>query len=804
MSISETENGVASLEAYVPFTPFQDSYTFEAQPSPLEAPEVLEAGPIVTPFVSEYEGLETAVSPEAQELQSLLFELYDQELDEVLGQIAEEAWNAASEHAATFGETVGSSSAEQFLQEWIDPLRVQAETLIDNVAEALNTADPVSMSEAELDTLFERLEPRGTGLEPYFEDFLGGLTRKLKTFARKAVDVAKKGLTLFPGVGLLLNKLKALLRPLFNKVVRAGIDQLPVALRPVARQLAQRVFGQGETEEEAQGEDLVGAPAAPDVSAIQQQLDLDMAALLFAEDTEQEAIVTEALTEAERSPDGAPVAELQEARARFVDELERGVDPQQALENFVPAVMAVLPIARTVIGTIGRGRVVNFLAGFLAKFISRYVPAEASNQLSQAIVDTGLRMVSLEAPSPAEVQQLAPDAVASAVEDTVRRVAELDETTLEHPALLEAAVTEAFHQAAAENFPPQVLIPELHEATVHGTWVAMPLGRRRKYYKKYTRVFDVQITPQIAASLKTSSGSTIAAFLKDQLGVTAPVHARVHVYQAMTGTTFARIARLETGVSGLGRATRRASALFHPLTVRAAGALLHEPKLGRDAAVFAHASHRIAVGQRFYYLEIAGARPVPAVDGRRRGVGIRRSSEVNITLDFPKDEFRVFAYLSEADAQDIAGKLRKRDVTAVLVAAKRIYQAGVETALGGDIHRHVKILTEALPQEQLLGSALRRLTDYVKKRLMRKVVEWVGKGIADYVQARSAEFVSATEDPADGVTLIVRIVNPPGAPLVRKLLRGDLGVRDVLGKLDSYFKGDPKIAVQTVAGFRFD
>src|ERR671922_135049 len=463
--------------------------------------------------------------------------------------------------------------------------RGQAETLTDNVAEALNTADPVSMSEAELDTLFERLEPRGTGLEPYFEDFLGGLTRKLKTFARKAVDVAKKGLTLFPGVGLLLNKLKALLRPLFNKVVRAGIDQLPVALRPVARQLAQRVFGQGETEEEAQGEDLVGAPAAPDVSAIQQQLDLDMAALLFAEDTEQEAIVTEALTEAERSPDGAPVAELQEARARFVDELERGVDPQQALENFVPAVMAVLPIARTVIGTIGRGRVVNFLAGFLAKFISRYVPAEASNQLSQAIVDTGLRMVSLEAPSPAEVQQLAPDAVASAVEDTVRRVAELDETTLEHPALLEAAVTEAFHQAAAENFPPQVLIPELHEATVHGTWVAMPLGRRRKYYKKYTRVFDVQITPQIAASLKTSSGSTIAAFLKDQLGVTAPVHARVHVYQAMTGTTFARIARLETGVSGLGRATRRASALFHPLTVRAAGALLHEPKLGRDAAV---------------------------------------------------------------------------------------------------------------------------------------------------------------------------------------------------------------------------
>ena len=117
------------------------------------------------------------------------------------------------------------------------------------------------------------------------------------------------------------------------------------------------------------------------------------------------------------------------------------------------------------------------------------------------------------------MQQLAPEALTAAVEDTVRRIGELDETTFENPALLEAAVTEAFHEAAAENFPPQLLIPELHEATVTGTWVSMPLGGRRKYYKKYTRVFDVEITPQIAAALKTSGGATIGAFLKDHLRV---------------------------------------------------------------------------------------------------------------------------------------------------------------------------------------------------------------------------------------------------------------------------------------------
>ena len=55
---------------------------------------------------------------------------------------------------------------------------------------------------------------------------------------------------------------------------------------------------------------------------------------------------------------------------------------------------------------------------------------------------------------------------------------------------------------------------------------------------------------------------------------------------------------------------------------------------------------------------------------------------MNVTLDFPKDEFRVFAYLSEADAQDIAAKIRKRDMTAALVAAKRLYGAGLATAPG--------------------------------------------------------------------------------------------------------------------------
>ncbi len=800
MSTTESENGTTAQ--YVPFTPFQESYAFESEPATLL--EQYEAAPAVTPFLSEYAGVATQ-NPQAAELHDLLFELYDPEFDEVLAEIAHEAWEAVTERAAPFGETGTAESAERFLEEWSAPVRRDAETMLENVAQAVSEHDLASMSESEIDTFFERFEPRGTGLEPYFENFLGGLWNKAKNLAKKAIDVAKKGIALIPGLSGLIGKLKGLVWPLLNRVLKMAIDKLPPTLQPLARQLAQRVLGA--QVKEADGEDFAATPAAPDVSAVQQQFDFEAAMLMFAADeTEQEVVLGEAVYGMELE-DGAPVAALHEARARFVDQLEAGVNPEQALEQFIPAVMAVLPIARTVIGVIGRKRVVNTLANFLAGYVGRYIPKESATQLSQAIVDAGLRMLSLEAPAESEARtpRLACETIAQTVEDTVRRVTELDESTFEDTARFEAALTDAFHGAAAENFPPQLILPELHEAPLRATWVAMPRRRRHKYYKKYTHVFDVEITPQVAESITTFGGTKLSAFLKDQLGVGAPVRAKVHLYQAISGTTLRRIASCERAVPGFGASAKTGVVQLHPLTVQAAGTLLQHPKLGRDIpGEFLSSRRMIAVGERFYYLEIAGARPITVTTGAGAGAAVRRTSDVNVTLDFPKDEFRVFVYLSESDAQEIGGKIRKQDLTSVLLLAKRVYEAGLSVALGGDIQRHVKILTEAVPQEQLFGKQLKQLAQHVKEHLTKKVVDWVGKAVSDYLKAGAGEFVAATEDPADGVTIIVQLANPPGAPLVRRLLRGEAIGIGALGDLESLFKGEPRFAVKTVPGFRFD
>jgi hypothetical protein len=792
---TETENG--AVAQYVPFTPFQESYAFEPESS---SAAVFETAPMVTPFVSEYVGVEPQ-APQAGELRDLLFELYDEQFDDVLGELAHEAWEAVAQRTEPFGEVGTTQSAEQFLQEWSEPVRQAAETMLENIAQAASEYDLGSMNESEVDRFFEQFEPRTTGLEPHFENFLGGLWDKAKSFAKKALDVAKKGLTMIPGIGLLIGKLKALVRPILNRVLRTAIDKLPATLQPLARQLAQRVLGVPAKEAEA---DFGAAPAAPDLSAVQRQFDFDAASLLFsADEADQEAVVNEAVFGAERE-NGPAVAQLHDARARFVDQLEAGVDPEQAMEQFIPAVMAVLPIARTVIGVIGRRRVVGTLAKILARFVERYIPKEQATQLSTAIVDAGLRMLSLETPVETEAAspQVGYEAVAQAVEDTVRRVSELDETVFEEPAQLEAAVTDAFHSAAAENFPPQVLVPELHEASFPATWVVMPRGRRRKhYYRKYTHVFDVEITPQLAESVTTFGGTTLAAVLKDQMGVAPPVRARVHLYQAIPGTTLRRIAALERTVPGLGKGA--GAIQLQPLTVEAAGALLQHPKLGRNVpGSYLSARGAIAVGQRFYYLEIAGARPIVAVTDTR-APAVRRTTTVNVTLDFPKDEFRVFVYLSESDAQQAATAIRKQDLTSVLVLTKRVLDAGVSVALGGDIERHVKILSEA-PQEEIFGGALKQLADSVKRLLIKKVEAWVGTAVAQYMKGSAGEFVAATESPADGVTIVVNVGSPPGAPIVRKLLRGEMVGGAMLAGLDSLFVGQPKLSARTVPGFRFD
>ncbi len=747
-----------------------------------------------TPFIGEYLVGDEAISQEQPVFRELLQELYDTEFDEAILELTGEAESYLAELG--LGETAADQArAESLLESWVEPLRREAEAMLVGLAEALEAEDPVGLTEGELEALIDRFEPVETELAPAFEDFLGKLWRKAKKLAKGAVNLAKKGISavskILP-IGVILRKMAVLARPLLARVVKFALDKLPVEYREPAQILARKLFGQaaGESFEgvedgafaspgSAWAEDALEAdeqPATADVREIQLTFDAEATSLLFAaSELEQDLFLAEAGTAAARSSPSS-LEDLDAARERFTAELAGlpdGADPTPLVEDFLPA---ILPALRLGLKIAGRPRVVRFLAQYMGRLISPYVGPKLTPALSRAIVDAGLRLMTLEAEADWEATpQLAAESFASLVEDTLARVAQLEEEGLEDEQLLEEAAYAAFHESAAANFPAPVLSPEseyLESGQSVGTWVSMPRRGPRRY-RKYSRVFDVVIHPSAARSIRTFGGRPLSAFLRDGLGRSGPIRARVHLYQAIPGSSPARIARSERGVAGLGTASRSARSRLHPLSREAAATLIGEPGLGRDVSeAYADSASPLAIGQRLYYLEVPGATTTPVAAGASPGTP-RRSSDATAIVDTRAGELQVSLYISEADAQSIAARLRRREpLGASLASLRRVYARALGSALGGGRAGKVRIASEdeeSLEGEDLLPRAgratgLRRRPRRLRRKLL---VRWIGRALAQELDRCRGQFLRATEAPEDGVTIVLRLRPPDLSSLTR-------------------------------------
>ena len=136
---------------------------------------------------------------------------------------------------------------------------------------------------------------------------------------------------------------------------------------------------------------------------------------------------------------------------------------------------------------------------------------------------------------------------------------------------------------------------------------------------------------------------------------------------------------------------------------------------------------------------------------------------------------------------------------------EKILQTKVlRTVVGGRLSSHIKIRNETPSQEQFLGAVLEKAGQIVLEALIAKLIEWIGRAIADYHQARADEFIRATQDQRYGVTIVVTLRNPPGASLVRRALKGESISPLELANPLAVFSGLPSLSATTVAGFRFD
>jgi len=782
--MSSAEPAVASPEAprlpdYQPETPFaSDGF---GRTSPTSA--AVAFGPsfeIHTPFLSEY-GLDGGVAvggPRAEFFASLMAELHEPEFEEAVADLVNEAAVLAQEQLAYDSEDPAEDrqGALRGLREVLAPLQRECEAALDRMAEAIGETDLTTMTEAELEDYLDRLAPAPTSLPPAFEDFLGKLIKKAKKAVGGVVKLAKKGVQLaskLSPVHLILGRLKGLVRPLLERVLKFALDKLPVAIRPVARQLARRLLGVGETETLEDSED--GEAAAADPAVITREFDTRLAGYTLEGEDFDRNFVVDRFAEEEEAFAAGTWRRLQRARSRFakrVTSLPPGADPAPVVEEFVPAILAALKLG---ISVIGRPRVVGFLAGLVAKLIGKYIGQAQAGPLSKALVDAGLRVVGLEAPG--EGGALAGEALAATVEDTVSRVAQTaPEAAWESEALLEDYVREAFARAASAHFPDSYIRPELHEAAESsGVWELRPTGSTSKLYKKYSRVIEVTVTPQIAAAVRSFGGTSLGAVLREQLGITpsGPLRARVHLYEAMAGTTLPSISANERDVRGLGSPARASWSVIHPLTLDAAGLLLKEPALGKPVDPrFLADRNVIEVGQRFYYLDF------PNAVARARGgprAALPRETHAKVVLDFPAGLLRVLLFYSEADAQALAAKLRTRAPAGVILGALK---SGIESRLraifSGLPTRAIRIVHEAVPAESLLPSAAGLVLRTTGRWLSGTVLKFVLQAMKGDLERRydgfAADVARAAESERDGISIVLTFSRPAFLEPLRALL----------------------------------
>ena len=607
---------------------------------------------------------------ESLAFESILGELEDEAFDSAVQGLVDEA---AARHLASTASWSSESEAPalgaQEAEAWLAGVMTEADHLLERLAERFSDRTLETLDLAEFEAEGDRLISEAGPLSLATEQFLGRLVKKASGLVKGAVNLAKKGLAvagkLLP-VGRVFAALRTLVEPLLKRVLQEALNRLPESVRPAARDLAAKLFGKRESEAPQTG------PIA--LAEITEAFDERLAeSLLAPTEARLSEVAAESAAEAE-TQSYQPVAELDVARARLTRQLEAataGVSPVAEVEQFIPVVMAALPIIRLGLGIIGRDKVVHFLADKLAGLIKGHVGPQAAQTLARPIVDVGMRMLSLEAESSGGASTLGAEAIVATLEDTIREVAELPAESFADPLRLEAEAHEAFVEAVSRHVPRAFLAQNLRSvetAQDRGVWVYMPRATRPCYrYKKFTHVFRVPISQPVARAIHFPAGDTLERRLVDGGARAWPVQSEVHLYEMLPGTQMGHLAAFEAG-STVAEASETA-AEFEELTPEVASMLVNEPGLGSRPR--------------------AGKRPRRLFRVVVPGVKVKRASRFTVRLDVtaPSPALRVQLRLSERESHEAAVALGRKAHPQVIAQLRTILGPAFRVGLAARLTR---------------------------------------------------------------------------------------------------------------------
>ena len=148
------------------------------------------------PFKTTFELPETgtAPSPVNEAVSELLAELNDPEFETTL-------YNLAAEAEDTFTSKISNESAmgqayipfaSQQINQYMEPLALESERMIDRIREQFSGNDFADQNEAAVEQFFNQLEMESRDFSPAQEQFFGSLLNKIKSVVKTGDKFSKK------------------------------------------------------------------------------------------------------------------------------------------------------------------------------------------------------------------------------------------------------------------------------------------------------------------------------------------------------------------------------------------------------------------------------------------------------------------------------------------------------------------------------------------------------------------------------------------------------------------------------------
>ena len=219
--------------------PFLDTTSFNVADVVTPALAIRPSMPARSPFLSVYEsndGEAVYADPVRAAFASLVNELHDEEFDEALHELQS---CARAMHDGQLAAGKPRGEADRLVTQHFSQLIEASEAAVDSMAREFVPREQGGIVDHEIDSFVEGYTPPAP-LDPEFEQFFGGLVKKLGRAAKAAAGKAWQGIKKI-ALGPFFNQIKRVIRPLLKRVLEWAIGKLPVPLQPAAQRLAQKL-----------------------------------------------------------------------------------------------------------------------------------------------------------------------------------------------------------------------------------------------------------------------------------------------------------------------------------------------------------------------------------------------------------------------------------------------------------------------------------------------------------------------------------------------------------------------------------